>query len=185
MKERMMKKWNKSLIAITTALCLGATGLTLSASATQPSNEASPQYSKEVRPMPPGPHKYGKRHARMDPEQWKERIAQKQADLYTKLKLSPNQEGAWKAYTAATMKNMPPAKPKALEEFEKLSAPERMQKMLDRMKERQARMEEHLKAVKSFYATLTPEQQKIFDIETLPKPPRERGKDRWEKRQKD
>ncbi len=177
-----MKKWNKSLIAAATILCLGASGLTLTASATQSNKEATPQYSNDACPVSQGPHKYGKKQFRFDPEQWKEMVEKRNADLYAKLKLSPNQESAWKAYTDATMKNMPPAKPKAPEDFDKLTTPERMQKVLDLMKEKQARMEEHLKAVKTFYATLTPEQQKIFDAEAMPRPPRHKGKDRWEQR---
>ena len=183
MKERTMKKWNKSLIAMATVFCLGATGLTLSASATQPNQEATPQYSKEACPVSPGPHQPGRKH--FNPEKWKEMVEKRNADLYAKLNLSANQQGAWKTYTDATMKNLPPSKPKAPEGWEKLTAPERMQKVLDHMKERQAKMEEHLKAVKTFYATLTPEQQKIFDTETMPKPPRERGKGHWQPKQKD
>jgi protein CpxP len=48
-------------------------------------------------------------------------------------------------------------------EWEKLSAPERMEKQLALMKEREARMADRLAATKAFYAQLTPEQQKIFN----------------------
>jgi protein CpxP len=35
--------------------------------------------------------------------------------------------------------------------------------MLERMKEQQSRMTEHVLALKDFYAVLTPEQKKTFD----------------------
>ncbi len=172
-----MKKWNKSLIAIATALCLGATGLTVTASAQQ-NNDTNVQCDR------PGPNRPGKKAEKMDSTQWKQMVEQRNADLYAKLKLSSNQESAWKAYTESTLKNVPPSKP-AKEDMEKLTAPERMQKALDMTKEKQARMEEHLKAVKTFYATLTAEQQKIFDTETMPKSPRDKGADRGNDRGSD
>ncbi|HEY0584631.1 MAG TPA: Spy/CpxP family protein refolding chaperone, partial [Pseudoduganella sp.] len=42
-------------------------------------------------------------------------------------------------------------------------APERMEKRIEMAKARLARMESNLAATKTFYATLTPEQQKVFD----------------------
>ena len=45
----------------------------------------------------------------------------------------------------------------------KLPAPERMEKMLERMKEHQKRMEAHLESTKGFYAGLSAEQKKVFD----------------------
>lgn len=97
-------------------------------------------------------------------EQMKQRISQRHAALHDRLKLDERQEAAWQAYTAATMKNMtPPSWNYA--EMSKLTAPERMEKMLQRMKEHEQQMSAQLEATKTFYATLTPEQQKIFDAE--------------------
>ena len=53
-----------------------------------------------------------------------------------------------------------PAKP---EEWAKLTTPERADKMVERMREQQSRMFEHVAALKEFYAVLTPEQKKTFD----------------------
>ena len=50
----------------------------------------------------------------------------------------------------------------------KLTSPERMEIMVERMKERENQMAAQLNALKTFYATLSPEQQKIFDAETGP-----------------
>lgn len=86
--------------------------------------------------------------------------------LHDKLKLTSQQESAWKAFTEATK---PQHDQKLMQSradhqaMAAMSAPARMEKMLERSKERLARMQQHLDALKSFYAVLTPEQQKIFD----------------------
>jgi Spy/CpxP family protein refolding chaperone len=46
-----------------------------------------------------------------------------------------------------------------------LSTPERLDKQLDMMRKREAFAEQRIAATKDFYATLSPEQQKIFDAE--------------------
>jgi Spy/CpxP family protein refolding chaperone len=47
--------------------------------------------------------------------------------------------------------------------LQQMSAPERMEARIAMSKERISRQETHLTALKTFYATLTPEQQKVFD----------------------
>lgn len=86
--------------------------------------------------------------------------------MHDKLKITAGQEGAWTTFIEAT-------KPAMMERGEKmradkkamegLSTPARMEKMLEHSKERLAHMQKHLDALKTFYAVLTPEQQKIFD----------------------
>lgn len=97
-----------------------------------------------------------------------ERMAKRQADLKEKLKLTPAQESSWTAFTAATqppqmhgMQRPDPA------EMAKLTTPQRMEKMQAMKTARDAQMTQRLEAVKAFYATLNPEQQKVFDAETL------------------
>ena len=88
------------------------------------------------------------------------------ATLHDKLKLTAQQEPAWQKFAAikpAESANRPdPA------EMQKLNAPQRMEKGLEHMKSMEAKMTEHLAALKEFYAVLTPEQQKTFD-EQMPK----------------
>ena len=93
---------------------------------------------------------------------FKERMARRQAVLHDKLKLTGNQEAAWKTYIAAATPAPPPARPDRAQ-WEKMSAPERMEKMMSIMKEREGRMSNHLAAMKTFYATLSPLQQQIFN----------------------
>lgn len=93
-----------------------------------------------------------------------ERIAQHHQRLHDKLKITPAQEAAWKTFTAKTTPSAPLKRP-SRDEAAKLSAPERMERMLGVMKEGEARMTARLAAVKEFYAVLTPEQQAIFNEE--------------------
>ena len=82
--------------------------------------------------------------------------------LHAALKLTADQETAWKKLmdSEQPMAKMPPAKP---EDWAKLTTPERADKMLERMQEHQAREVGHVAALKEFYAVLTPEQKKAFD----------------------
>lgn len=88
-------------------------------------------------------------------------------DLHKQLKLTPEQEPAWKAWVGS----MPmPGKAGGMQaqrpdfaELAKLPAPERMARMLERHKERQQEMDASLTALRDFYGKLTPEQQKSFD----------------------
>ena len=91
--------------------------------------------------------------------------------LKTELKLSPEQEPAWAAMASAiTPPSRPPRPDRA--EMEKLSMPERLDKMKQLMTQhheaRVAEMDKHAAAVKTFYAVLTPEQKKTFDAKAMP-----------------
>ncbi len=111
-------------------------------------------------PMGGMPTEFGEH--RKSPERMKERFEKRQSELHDKLKLNANQEGAWKAYLEKMRPTDLPNPPDRAE-IAKLSAPERMEKMLGFMREREKRMTEHVAATKAFYAVLTPEQQKIFN----------------------
>jgi periplasmic protein CpxP/Spy len=107
-----------------------------------------------------------------------ERMAKRQAELKAKLKITPAQEGAWTTFTAA-MK--PPANmaggmmgmrhdPKVKAEMDKLTTPERIDKMramrAERMTTMNAEMDKRGAATKAFYAVLSPEQKAVFDAIT-------------------
>jgi Spy/CpxP family protein refolding chaperone len=125
---------------------------------------------------PPGPPQGGPMMGRMaqgDPAKMQaqrtERHAARMAALKAKLKLTPDQEGAWTTFGAsmqprqAMMGN--PAQFRA--EMEKLTTPERIDKMQALKAQRHAEMTQRGDATKTFYAALTPEQKKVFDAETL------------------
>ncbi len=90
-----------------------------------------------------------------------EGMAQRQAALHDKLKLSPTQEAAWKTFTdklQATAPIRPEAAPVAT-----MTAPERADRMAASLQTAQQQAITRAQAVKEFYATLSSEQQKIFD----------------------
>lgn len=92
-----------------------------------------------------------------------ERMEQHQKKLLEALKLTRDQEPAWNKFAASDGPapiSRAAAKP---EDWSKLSSPERADRALEMMKERQTRMGEHVVALKEFYAVLTPEQKKTFD----------------------
>ncbi len=125
------------------------------------STAASPQAS---------PH--DERMGRHDPAKMQAYLAKRQADMKAKLKITPAQEGAWTAFTAAMQ---PPAdsgvRPGTEQraELDKLTTPQRIDKMREirsqRMAAMTALMDKRGEAAKAFYAALSPEQQKIFDAE--------------------
>ena len=111
-------------------------------------------------------------HKRMDPAQRMERMKEHRAKRLTalkdKLKLTGAQEGAWSSFTAASQPPAGAARPQRMDraEFAKLTTPQRLEHMQARQAERSARFAKRAEATKTFYAALTPEQQKTFDAET-------------------
>ena len=85
--------------------------------------------------------------------------------LHGDLKLSPDQESAWKAWSGSLQSKFENARQQRpdREAMEKLPAPDRMEQMLERMKTRQKEMEAEVASLRNFYATLSPEQKQTFD----------------------
>ena len=108
------------------------------------------------------PHHRAYAATKFDPAKRAEHIAQRQQKLHDALKLTSAQEAAWTTYIGAVKPQTPVGRPDRVS-FKDLPAPERMEKMLELRKERLAKQETHLAALKTFYAVLTPEQQKTFD----------------------
>ncbi|MDI1271162.1 MAG: Spy/CpxP family protein refolding chaperone [Polaromonas sp.] len=124
-------------------------------------------------PAKAGGH-HGDRMGRHDPAQMQARIAKHQADLKAQLKLTPAQEGAWTNFTASMQPPVHGARPDRAAmkaEFDKLTTPERIDKMralrAQRMTEMNAAMDKRGEATKTFYAALSPEQQKVFDSQRM------------------
>ncbi|MFZ6681493.1 Spy/CpxP family protein refolding chaperone [Undibacterium sp. Tian12W] len=153
MMNTLQKQLQKKLMIAVTAVGLSMIGSAGSALA-QPPSPASASANAG----------HGQPHG--DPAKWaekmKERMAKHQAELHDKLKITAAQEPAWKTFIDAMNPGAMPARPDR-KEMEKLTTPERMEKGLEKMKEHLAKMQTRLTALKTFYAVLTPEQQKIFD----------------------
>jgi len=112
----------------------------------------------------------GERGDRM--ERMQARRAAHQERLKTRLQLTPAQEPAWLAFVA----RMQPEKGARVQrertqsqdsKWSELTTPERLDLMQARMAEREAAMGKRVEAIKSFYATLNPSQQKVFDGERI------------------
>ena len=101
-------------------------------------------------------------------EHMKQRMEKHAAELHDKLHLNASQEAAWNTYITRMKPGTPPA-PSKRDELDKMTAPERMEFMLARMKEHEQKMTHRLAATKEFYAVLTPEQKKIFDQNFMPR----------------
>lgn len=82
--------------------------------------------------------------------------------LHEALKLTAEQEPGWKKLLESEHPAGMPGKADR-EDWSKLKAPERAEKMLELSKAHQAAMTEHVAALKSFYASLTPQQQAAFE----------------------
>lgn len=99
--------------------------------------------------------------------------ARHQAQLKAQLKLTPEQEPAWKTFVEATKIPAGLATPRPdPAELAKLSTPQRIDRMkairAQRQAELSAAMDQHGEAVKAFYAVLTPQQQQVFDAQHGP-----------------
>ena len=122
----------------------------------------------------PPPDGHGKPHmARMDPAKMQERMHQRQAELKARLQLSPGQEAAWNSFVEA---HKPPTRPQRMTreereqrraEFAAMTTPQRLDQMQALKARRDAEMQGRADATRSFYAALTPAQQKVFDQSTL------------------
>jgi len=106
----------------------------------------------------------GEGHGRFDPAKRQERMAKRLGALKQKLQLSGALEGSWNSYVAALKPTRMQRPDRA--ELAKLSTPERIDRMRALRTVRTAEMDKRGDATKTFYAALSPEQQKVFDQET-------------------
>lgn len=169
LKGNRMKTLNKLLVTGIAVLGLGAVCHTKALAQPADDNVA---YNCPYNDCQTNCYPAPKIHHRLGPNKnWKEFHQQRLTALHDKLKLNAEQEKAWTAYIAATNKNIDLRKPfLSRADFEKMNAVERMESMINRMKTHEQALTEELSALKTFYATLTPEQQKIFDTESLYRP---------------
>jgi len=89
-------------------------------------------------------------------------------ELKAKLNLTADQQPAWQAFSDQVndqAKNMAEMRGKMKDRMQAMpkTAPDQMAKMADMMKDRAQNMEKMAGAVKTFYDTLTPDQQTAFD----------------------
>ena len=167
-----MKLSSKHLLLTTLMATCGFAASAQNATPTAPATGAQPQMHDR---MHRGDHS-SMRERMFGNHQ--ERMLKRQAELKTKLKITPAQEGAWATFAAAML---PPANmaggmmgthhdPKVKADMDKLTTPERIDKMralrAERMTTMNAEMDKRGAATKAFYAVLSPEQKAVFDAIT-------------------
>ena len=118
---------------------------------------------------PQAPHHHEMHHG----EDMRAHFAEKmQARFKEKLKITPEQEPAWTAFTTAMKppEHKEPARPD-FAALEKMTTPERLDKMhemrVQRQTERAAFAVKREDAIKAFYAVLNADQKKTFDEASL------------------
>lgn len=162
-----MKLLGKTALGLTCLTLLG-TPLAASASCSPPGNPGGPcmmeqgmMHRSDMGMAGKGMHLSG--------DMLEKRLERFKAEL----KITADQESAWQAFTTKSKQQAEEAK--AMREkmrqermatnagSEGMSAPERMEKHLQMMKQRMAHMETMATALKEFYGTLTPEQKTVAD----------------------
>jgi leucyl aminopeptidase (aminopeptidase T) len=117
----------------------------------------------------------------MDPARMQARMDKQAAELKAQLKLIPAQEAAWTTFVASH--KMPAdmmAKRPDRAAWEKLTTPERLDRMKALRSQHMTAMDRRDEATRVFYATLMPDQQKVFDASATPKQGRARHMDHAE-----
>lgn len=147
-----MKHAHKHLLIAT---CLAVLGLSAGAQ-TPPPTGPGPGPGPGAMMRPGNPAMMQEHMARMQ-----QRMEKRQAALKQILQITPAQENAWNAWTAALRPaNLQRPNPA---EFAQLTTPERIDRMRALRSARIAEMDRRADATKTFYAALTPSQQKAFD----------------------
>lgn len=150
-----MNTMRKSLMVGLTVLGMAATGMAAHAQDGKPQDGQQHQEHRDHGDHKPDP-------ARMQ-EKMGEFFAMQQARVHYQLKLTAAQEPAWNTYQAAIKPVMPAGPRPDMKAWMAMPAPDRMAKMIEMGKQHIATEESHLAALRTFYATLTPEQKKAFD----------------------
>jgi len=112
---------------------------------------------------PQGHHQAGERHQRHHGDHAQHR-AQRLDALKARLHLTAAQEPAWAAFTTALQPGERPARPDR-KEWAQFTTPERIDRMRALRTQHAAEADRRGEATKTFYAALTPEQQKAFDAQ--------------------
>jgi hypothetical protein len=111
-------------------------------------------------------------HGNFDParmhQRMQERMQRRMESLKRILQIAPAQEGAWNAWTSAMRPSQQAMQQRGHRgEFARMTTPERLDRMRQMRALRAQEMDRRAEATKSFYAQLTPPQQKAFDEVSL------------------
>jgi periplasmic protein CpxP/Spy len=153
-------RFSAPLKAATLAACMAVAGASFAQTTTTP-----PGPGAQPGAQAPHAHRGMERGQRGDASRFEARMQRRLGELKQQLKIEPAQEAAWTAWTTA-MK--PPSDVRQVAQqmhadMDKLSTPERIDRMKTMRAMRDAQMDKRAQATKDFYAQLTPEQKKTFD----------------------
>lgn len=153
-----MKPLNKKVWIGTWLLAMGLSAVAQGTAPPSPAGTMPREGGMASRPMQPH-----------DPERIRQRMAERHTKhmeaLKAKLQLRADQESAWASYQAAMQPPQAASTWMRRGELEKLSTPERIDRINQQMAEHQETMRKHGEATKAFYAVLDDTQKKIFDKE--------------------
>ncbi len=140
----MLPSFRRGALVAGSVLCLAVAGLAA------------------AQPAPPTPDAGAPGHHHGDPAARQAKRAERMAEA---LQLRPEQQGALNAFLDAVKRpgGMHDHMRGDQDQGETLTTPQRLDKMLARMDEMHARLVTRVQATKTFYAQLSPEQQKAFD----------------------
>ena len=90
--------------------------------------------------------------------------------LHDALRIRPDQEQAWRSFELASRpdEREDARRQSAFQRMGAMRSPQRMDLSIQMMRADLDQMERQASALKALYATLSPDQQEIFDRETLP-----------------
>ena len=155
----MMKQLQRRLFAAGLLAAAVGAGAVAQAQPQAPANEGAEHHMRGDH-GPRDPAKMAEFRARRE-----QRMAQRLGELKQKLQITPAQENAWNAWTAA-VKPVDRQHPHH-GEWAQLTTPERIDRMRAMRAERSAEMDKRMDATKNFYSALNAEQRKTFDAEGL------------------
>lgn len=155
-------KLNTTKALIATVLATAFAGVSVTAIAQNSTPPVAPQVQPDARATAMDPVRMAERQQAMR-ARMSERHARHMERLKAELKLSPEQEAAWKAFVVRTEPQ--PFKAPA-QDWSQMTTPQRLDAQQALHAERSAEMAKRIDATKSFYAQLTPEQQKAFDTQS-------------------
>jgi len=151
-----------ALVGMSATALVQASALQPSASTTAAGTTQLAQAATPAKPAAPTAEQRDQKRAEHI-ARMQQKMAERQAAFKTELKLTPEQEPAWNAFVARTQPQARPARDHTREDWSKLTTPQRLDKMQALKAERDAAMAKRTDAIKSFYAALNADQQKVFD----------------------
>lgn len=155
-----MKPLHRHLLVAGLATSLGIAAIAAVAQSQTPPAAEAPQPSARER-LAGDPSKGEHRRERMHGK-----IERKLGQFKQKLQITPAQEPAWTAWAGAVRPGATMRRP-SRQDMAALSTPERIDRMIAVRAQRNAEMDKRLDATKTFYGTLSADQQKVFDAESL------------------